>query len=250
MKKIKNKKSIAKEKNNSYNNEENVIFQKLPEVTERNKKAYVITFISIFVIMYSGWVKVILNNLGITSIPNGLALVINMLLFFISIAILFVILKDTFKRDIKYFKRNMKAYIKYGISTLIVFGAINTLVDTIIIPLVGDVAQNEAIVKSKSLLYQIVLGVILAPIVEEGLFRGLLKKIFKNKYAFLVISSVFFGAMHITFDIANPMELLYIFSYSISGLALAYNYEKTDNLVSTIAMHMINNFFSVVLSII
>ena len=144
----------------------------------------------------------------------------------------------------------MKAYIKYGISTLIVFGAINTLVDTIIIPLVGDVAQNEAIVKSKSLLYQIVLGVVLAPIVEEGLFRGLLKKIFKNKYAFLVISSVFFGAMHITFDIANPMELLYIFSYSISGLALAYNYEKTDNLVSTIAMHMINNFFSVVLSII
>ena len=46
------------------------------------------------------------------------------------------------------------------------------------------------------------------------------------------------------------MNLLYIFTYSISGLALAYNYEKTDNLVSPIAMHMINNLLSVLLSVV
>ena len=54
MKKIKSKKSIAKDKNNSYNDKDKIIFQKLPEVKERNKKTYVITFILLFIIMYSG----------------------------------------------------------------------------------------------------------------------------------------------------------------------------------------------------
>ncbi len=243
------KKSIAKEKNNSYNNKEKIIFQKLPEVKQKSRKTYLITFILISIFMYSGWLGVLVNKTGIESLSTKVVLAANIIKFLISILILFIILKNTLKRDFIYYMKNWRSYLKYGISTLIVFGIIEMVANGIIANIVGSISENENYVKSLPLTYQLIFGVFLGAIIEEGLFRGLLKKIIKNKYMFLIISSIFFGAMHVIFDISNPMNILYIFTYAISGLALAYNYEKTDNLVSPIVMHMISNLLSVVLGV-
>lgn len=80
---------------------------------------------------------------------------------------------------------------------------------------------------------------ILAPIVEEVFFRGLIYTRLKsgmNKIAAAVISSLLFGVMH--------GEIIWMLIGFISGLALVWIFEKTKSLLGCIAVHIANNTLS------
>lgn len=222
-----------------------MIFEKLPKTEERSKKTYSIIFGIIFVLLYSGILQY--SKLKLSYISEFM---INFIIHSICVIILYKTLKFTFRRDIKYFKKSAKDYIKYGISTLIVFGFVELVIQNIIIIFTGGVSLNEADVKTLPIIYQLIFGVLINSFIEECMFRGLIRKLISNKYVYLIVSSVTFGAMHVIYDINDPKNLLFIFVYSIAGFALAYNYEKTDNLVSPIVMHSISNLFSIILSVI
>lgn len=222
-----------------------MIFEKLPKTEERSKKTYSIIFGIIFVLLYSGILQY--SKLKLSYISEFM---INFIIHSICVIILYKNLKFTFKRDIKYLKKSARDYIKYGISTLIVFGFAELVIQNIIMIFTGSVSLNEADVKALPIIYQLIFGVLIDPFIEECMFRGLIRKLISNKYAYLIVSSVIFGAMHVIYEINNPKNLLFIFVYSIAGFALAYNYEKTDNLVSPIVMHSISNLFSIILSVI
>lgn len=85
--------------------------------------------------------------------------------------------------------------------------------------------------------------VILAPIVEELLFRGAIQghlmKIWKNPKWAILASSVIFGLVH-----GNPVQIPFAI---VTGLALGWVYYRTGNLLPGILMHFINNGSSVVL---
>lgn len=225
-----------------------MIFEKLPKAEERSKKTYSITFGIVFVLLYSGILQqIIYSKFKLSYISE---FIITFIIHSICAIILYKTLKYTFRRDIKYFKKSTKDYIKYGISTLIVFGFVELVIQNIIIIFTGGVSLNEADVKILPIIYQLIFGVLIDSFIEECMFRGLIRKLISNKYAYLIVSSVIFGAMHVIYEINNPKNLLFIFVYSIAGFALAYNYEKTDNLVSPIVMHSISNLFSIILSVI
>ena len=83
----------------------------------------------------------------------------------------------------------------------------------------------------------IVSTVILAPIMEELLFRGamqgyLLRK-WKNPVWAILIASFLFGAVH-----GNPAQIPFAFCI---GLGLGWVYYKTRNLLACIFMHLVNN---------
>lgn len=80
---------------------------------------------------------------------------------------------------------------------------------------------------------------ILAPIVEEVFFRGLIYTRLKsgmNKIAAAVISSLLFGVMH--------GEIIWMLTGFIAGLALVWIFEKTKSLLGCIAVHIANNTLS------
>ncbi len=85
--------------------------------------------------------------------------------------------------------------------------------------------------------------VILAPIVEEFVFRGVFFNLLgKKKSALfaLVVSSLFFGALHFVTMVPT----------AVIGLALAFIYHKTGSLRLVILGHMFNNFFAFIVSMI
>lgn len=88
-----------------------------------------------------------------------------------------------------------------------------------------------------------ILIVIFAPIVEELIYRLTLRNIFKNPYAYIIISGFLFGLAHIA-DFSNLSELFFIIPYGLLGSALAYSYYKTDNILVPISLHFVHNSLS------
>lgn len=85
--------------------------------------------------------------------------------------------------------------------------------------------------------------VIVGPIFEEILFRGIPLFYYKKGRPQLrmVLSSVAFSLMHV------PTDVLSFAIYFILGYLLAWLVNKTDRMEPSIIVHMLNNFFSVVL---
>ncbi len=82
------------------------------------------------------------------------------------------------------------------------------------------------------------------PILEEVLFRGAITRVllrqFSPKVAILISASLF-GIIHF-----NPAQILPAF---LLGILLAWVYYKTASLIPCILMHIVNNAFSVYMSI-
>lgn len=85
--------------------------------------------------------------------------------------------------------------------------------------------------------------VVMAPLVEELLFRGaiqghLMRK-WKMPYLGIVVSSLIFGVVH-----GNPAQIPFAF---VVGMALGWMYYLTGSLIPGMLMHFINNGSSVLL---
>ena len=100
---------------------------------------------------------------------------------------------------------------------------------------------NEAILGSEVWL-QILVAVILAPLTEELLFRGVVYKRIDRAYGFwpaAIISSLLFGALH-----GNLSQFIYA---SALGMLFAYAYYKSGKLSVCIIMHLAANAVSLLL---
>lgn len=85
---------------------------------------------------------------------------------------------------------------------------------------------------------------VLGPILEELLFRGAVTKVLLQKYrptTAILISGLLFGLFHI-----NPAQVV---SASLIGFLLAWLYWRTRSVVPGILIHILNNGFSVYLSL-
>ncbi|MGT2933455.1 CPBP family intramembrane glutamic endopeptidase [Streptococcus catagoni] len=86
---------------------------------------------------------------------------------------------------------------------------------------------------------------VLAPIVEEVVFRGLLfNKIFGlDSCLGLIVSSFLFGALHMPTDLGSWIV------YGGMGLVLGFVYHKTKKLEYTMIIHFLNNAIAVIIMI-
>lgn len=96
----------------------------------------------------------------------------------------------------------------------------------------------EDILKNPYLMF--ISFIIIAPIFEEILMRGIILEGFLNKYkpvTAIIISSLMFGVMHLNiFQFVNA---------TIGGLFLGVIYYKTRSLVLCIVAHMVNNLIPI-----
>ncbi|EGC76836.1 CPBP family intramembrane glutamic endopeptidase [Treponema denticola] len=90
--------------------------------------------------------------------------------------------------------------------------------------------------------FMLIATVIISPIFEEILYRGLMYNKLKeisNAFIAILISSILFAFLHIPGYGFN----IKMFSLVLDGILLTYCYEKTDNIYVPILVHSINNFF-------
>ena len=131
-------------------------------------------------------------------------------------------------------------------SLVILAGALNMVISCIveIIPeskLMSDYAQLTEVLTSGDFGVVLIASGILAPIVEELIFRYGFIYLNKDKDLRKVVflSSLAFGIAHM-----NPVQSTYAF---LLGLVLGYVYIKSDfNLTSTVLMHVVINSTSVI----
>ncbi len=209
---------------------------KLEIMYNHKKIVYILAFIISMGLMFI--VPIFIEN-KIVGIALDVTVLLMMLLLFY---------KDL-KRDFKYFKEYFREYNSFvfkmfGISLAVMF------VLSISIRLYTGIstATNQTNLMTtfgNKPLYIILLACIYAPITEELLFRGIFRKIFNNKWLFIILCGVTFGALHVVDDFQSIKELLYILVYSSLGIFLSSVYYKTNNLWTNIYFHFIQNTLAV-----
>lgn len=87
----------------------------------------------------------------------------------------------------------------------------------------------------------IILAAIVAPIIEESMFRGILlpwmMQYLKAPYA-IILNGIVFGVLHLQFQSAIPL--------SIIGIALAFIAYRKKSLLPSILFHAINNSIAII----
>lgn len=128
------------------------------------------------------------------------------------------------------FVLNLVAQIIFSIGILIVIGYI---IQSLGLINLDELESDQAI--ARGTIHTLVAGAILAPIVEELLFRGMLMNKLKIKIGVskaLILSSIIFSLAH--FDGLN-------IGYFTFGLITGVMYIKTKSLLAPILIHMSNN---------
>ena len=84
--------------------------------------------------------------------------------------------------------------------------------------------------------------VVFAPVAEELIFRGFLYKFLRQRFSFVLsafLVSFLFALMHFNFKSFIPIAVL--------GFGFCYIYEKTQNILAPIIMHLIHNSLTAVI---
>lgn len=205
-------------------------------------------FLGIFLYFFLSLFQTIpfdLMGINLEDIPTIFKATYNILCELIIIILIIMLFKtqiknawiDLKKNHLKYFKK----YIKYYIIALIVMMFSNAYIFMIN---GGDIAGNEESIRemfSISPIYIYISAVLLAPVLEELVFRLSLKNILGNNLLFIIASGLIFGGLHIIGSITSPLDLLYIIPYGSFGVAFAYILTKTNNIFVTMGFHLMHN---------
>ena len=117
------------------------------------------------------------------------------------------------------------------------------------------VSPNEEIVReilAQSFLPAAFMAIVLAPIVEEILFRALLFASIRKKSRFLAyaVSTILFALLHIVaflFFAFSPDLFIVMLLYIPAGIALCWAYERSGSIWTPIALHAFMNLVAVLL---
>lgn len=213
--------------------------------------------IGIFILFYfSSYIQLIpilLFNMDITSITGAQNVMLSAFSNIVLLLILLLIFRKDIKKEWKIFKDNFLENIDIGIKYWLI-GLGIMMISNIFINVflqLGQAANEQAVqsmITSLPWLMLINAGFI-APCTEEIVFRKGFKKAFPNKYAFIILSALVFGSLHVITSMTSPIELLYIIPYGALGAAFAYMYQKTNTIFTSISMHMFHNTALILLSI-
>ncbi|MDD4187536.1 MAG: CPBP family intramembrane metalloprotease [Bacilli bacterium] len=181
----------------------------------------------------------------------------------ISIILFLLILSlyyKSFKNDYTEFKINLnknikKCFILFGVLLLVKLGA--SVITSILAEILKvDFAQSdnqnllEGLIKVVPIM-MIISSVIIAPVIEEGIFRLGFRKVIKNPTIYVLISGLIFGVMHV-FPTEHSLVLAILQSviYVSLGVALACIYLKEKNIYFVIIPHALNNLLGIVAALI
>lgn len=183
---------------------------------------------------------------------------VTLLYYLVSFIVLLVFMRgyllDSFSvfldRNIQALSSALLGYVQY-IALLYVMIAIVTLIKYKTGTNPNSAAISDQIAQNSRAM--LLASTLLAPIVEETLFRGALFGLIsrKSRVAAYIVSFLFFSSYHLWSFAAkglDPMFLYYMFQYLPGSLVLARCYERSGTIWSPIILHMMINGVSVLAS--
>lgn len=179
------------------------------------------------------------------------AIVVVIAYYLITFGLVFYVFSKRFKRDVNALKDNFGTYIKYIFKMWIVMLGFSLLAAFIRILLGGDsVSANQAGLNDMPLWYIVPLSIIWAPIVEEAVFRGSLRRFISNDKLFIVVSAVLFGLLHtVGQEVGIYNTIIQSLQYMAMGGVMAYTYTKSNNICTNMGVHCVQNTFSSIMMI-
>ena len=194
-------------------------------------------------------VSLLVYNLNIgNKLINTIVLILGDL--FITLSLILIYHKD-FKKDVTDFNKRGKNILSKAIKIWLIGLTIMVISNMIINFYINSIASNEAVnrtIINKNFIYAITTIVLFAPICEEIIFRLSISKIIDNNILYYVLSGLLFGYMHVMSS--TGLEVLYIIPYTSLGIAFAYIYRNTKNILSTITVHIMHNLLCIILILI
>ena len=156
---------------------------------------------------------------------------------------------DHYKRCFKSLKSNFKIYIKYvfkmwGVMLLASLGAA-----FIVMALNGNTqSANQEALNTMPLWFMIPVACIWAPVVEEAIFRGVIRRFISNDVLFVIVSSVTFGLLHTVGQEATLyLTIVQSLQYMAMGAVMAIAYVKSNNIMTNMGVHCIQNTISTII---
>ncbi len=179
-------------------------------------------------------------------------LLLLILKYIIFIVILFIRYRKYLIDKWKDFKKNLDNYSGIAFKWWALGFLLMMVVNQVLNRIVGGVGANEETVQSlldAEPIIAIMATTLFAPIVEELIYRKSLQDCFKNKTLYIIISGLIFGLIHVLGS-SNPLDYLFIISYGLFGACFAKILSDTDNIYSTIMVHMFHNGILSILAIV
>lgn len=207
----------------------------------------IISFFFYYIIIF---IPFVLLEINIENVPTVLLQVYQIATEIIYISIIIFAYKDDFKRYLDDFKKNGKKHFKLGFDYWLI-GLAVMIVSNIAIGNLTPIAipENEQMIREAIAMNPFIMlisSVVLAPVLEEILFRKTLFDIFKNKYVYIITSGLLFGFFHVVGVATSIYSWLYVIPYAALGVVFAYAYKKTNNLLTPISMHALHNFITII----
>lgn len=174
------------------------------------------------------------------------------ILVYLSLAIVFILYyKKDLITEFKDFKTNYKSILKitfnYWLKGVFIMIVSTFIISFINIPTNTTNQENNINMLKTIPIAEIIIASLLAPIIEELIFRKSLKNFTKNIHLYAYTTGLIFGGIHLISSIKSLSDLvmlIHIIPYSAVGIAFGYAYKKTNNIYGTIILHSIHNTIS------
>lgn len=220
---------------------------------QKNYK-FIITIL-IYILYQCNFILAIIQSLGlnISSLPRIPRIACFMVSDMIYVVIILLMFKKEIKAGIKDIKEHAIDRSLLAVNCWIAGCLIMTISSLLISRVLNQgISENEALVRQGikiAPVYMLFTCAIVAPILEEMVFRRSLRGFIKFKWLFILVSGLGFGLLHVLGSYSNPLDFLYVVPYGAMGCAFAYLYSKSDNIVLPIAVHMLHNTILVLVQI-
>lgn len=194
---------------------------------------------------------------GITSFYSALY---QFTLYAILLAAILVFMKNDVVYDFNQFKTMKNQWFiilvtgyLYVLIANYVSGFLSTILSNALsIPISESVNQMTIVrmLNSNGVIFIVLSAVLIGPVVEELVFRKSIFGLIKNNTLAIIVSSLIFGAIHLTAEASFAEALINGISYFAMGLVFGFIYIKNErNIMAPIAVHILVNLISVVASI-
>lgn len=164
--------------------------------------------------------------------------------------IYFAIYRKTLVNDFKEFKKDINGNLELAFRYWAAGFAIMVVSNLFITVILGKtIAGNEETVRNYIVAAPILMAistVLFAPINEELTFRKSIRDAINNKWAYVLLSGIIFGGLHVISYVSSPLDLVYLIPYCSLGISFALLYYRTNNIFSSISMHMMHNLLSII----
>ena len=219
----------------------------------KEKRIAIATILLYFFVMFFSDLPLVWLGVDIAHTQTTLKVIYSASFEVLLLAVIALLNNKTLQRDWIDFKKNYKnyfnKYFSYWFKMLGLMVAANIIISIITGNISSSNEENIRAVMKISKWYIVFSAVIFAPIVEELVFRKSVRSLIKNKWLFILTSGLLFGLIHCIGG-TTLIEYLYVIPYAIPGCVFAYILYDSDNIFTTMSMHLWHNTIMLILEFI